>query len=480
MNLQDLNKLPARKLALLVKSGKIDPVRIAEYYLEKIEREDPAINSFVFVDRDNVLGQARCVRDRIKNTGDAGVLSGVPVAVKDNIATRGVPTTCCSKILTGYLPPYDATVIERIRRAGGLVLGKTNMDEFAMGSSNETSCFGPVRNPAAPDRVPGGSSGGSCAAVAAGFTPLALGSDTGGSIRQPAALCGVVGFKPTYGAVSRYGLIAFASSLDQVGPIARSVADVALLFSVIGGHDRFDSTSKRLDLSDTVDKLGKGVKGLKVGIPAEYYTDRLTAAVRKACNVAKMKLEEEGMTPVDLSLPTTGLALPAYHIVASAEASSNLARYDGVRYGYRGEEESTIRSMYTRTRSEAFGIEVKRRIMIGTFTLSAGYYDAYYLKAMKVRNLLLREFEDAFRRVDVILTPTTPDPAFSFGERLTSPVDMYRSDVFVTPASLAGLPAVSLPAGSVGGLPVGIQIIGNRWEDLTVLGVAKVLEECLM
>lgn len=476
MNLSEIHRTPARQIAQLVRNGEIDPEEVVEHFLERIQSLDDEINSFVHLNKDGALERAGRLRAKLKVGGEAGVLCGVPVAVKDNIVTCGMPTTCCSKMLSGYIPPYNATVIERLLAADAIIIGKTNMDEFAMGSSNETSFFGPVKNPGALDRVPGGSSGGSCAAVAAGFAPLALGSDTGGSIRQPAALCGVVGLKPTYGMVSRYGLIAFASSLDQIGPIAMDVEDASLLLSVIGGHDPLDSTSLCRDVSDIHEEIGQDVEGMRIGVPTEYFPPELEGSVRNACETALKLLEHEGAEIVKISLPLTEFALAAYHIVANAEASSNLARYDGVRFGFRGATALDLWEMYARTRSEGFGREVKRRVMLGTFVLSEGYYGEYYLKGMRARNLIKREFKDAFDKIDVILAPTTPDPAFKLGERLESPVSMYMSDVFVTPANLAGIPAVSIPAGSDRGLPVGIQLLGSHCGEKTILTVAKMLE----
>ncbi|MFQ6103944.1 MAG: Asp-tRNA(Asn)/Glu-tRNA(Gln) amidotransferase subunit GatA [Candidatus Glassbacteria bacterium] len=476
MNLLEIHRTPARQIAQLVRNGEIDPEEVVEHFLERIQSLDDEINSFVHLNKDGALERAGRLRAKLKVGGEAGVLCGVPVAVKDNIVTCGMPTTCCSKMLSGYIPPYNATVIERLLAADAIIIGKTNMDEFAMGSSNETSFFGPVKNPGALDRVPGGSSGGSCAAVAAGFAPLALGSDTGGSIRQPAALCGVVGLKPTYGMVSRYGLIAFASSLDQIGPIAMDVEDASLLLSVIGGHDPLDSTSLCRDVSDIHEEIGQDVEGMRIGVPTEYFPPELEGSVRNACETALKLLEHEGAEIVKISLPLTEFALAAYHIVANAEASSNLARYDGVRFGFRGATALDLWEMYARTRSEGFGREVKRRVMLGTFVLSEGYYGEYYLKGMRARNLIKREFKDAFDKIDVILAPTTPDPAFKLGERLESPVSMYMSDVFVTPANLAGIPAVSIPAGSDRGLPVGIQLLGSHCGEKTILTVAKMLE----
>jgi aspartyl-tRNA(Asn)/glutamyl-tRNA(Gln) amidotransferase subunit A len=410
----------------------------------------------------------------------APLLDGVPVAVKDNLCTLDLPTTCGSRILEGYVSPFEATVVRRLREAGGVVLGKTNMDEFAMGSSTENSGFGPTRNPRDPSRVPGGSSGGSAAAVAAGIVPCALGSDTGGSVRQPASLCGVVGIKPTYGRVSRYGLVAYASSLDQVGTFGRRVEDAALLLQAIAGHDPRDSTSADRPVPDFLGELDRGVRGLTIGLPREYFSDGLDPAVRRVCRDAVALLEAEGALVREVSLPHTAVAVPAYYILAPAEASSNLARYDGVRYGRRAPGANSARAVYDETRTRGFGPEVVRRIMLGTFALSAGYYDAYYGRAQKVRTLVAGDFERVWAEgVDLLFTPTSPTPAFALGERTSDPVSMYLADIFTVTANLAGIPGISLPVGEVDGLPVGGQLLAPMWEEPRMIGTAAALE-CLL
>jgi aspartyl-tRNA(Asn)/glutamyl-tRNA(Gln) amidotransferase subunit A len=406
-------------------------------------------------------------------------LAGITVAIKDNLVTLDQPTTCGSRLLEGYRSPYEATVVRRLRAAGALVAGKTNLDEFAMGSSTEHSAFGPTRNPRDPERVPGGSSGGSAAAVAAGMVPAALGSDTGGSVRQPAAFCGVVGIKPTYGRVSRYGLVAFASSMDQVGTFGRTVEDAAALLEVVAGHDPLDATSADRPAPSLVADLERGVEGMVVGVPEEYFPDDLDAAVRARVDAAIGALESAGATVRAISLPTTAMALPAYYVLAPAEASSNLARFDGVRYGVR-HGDGTVDGVFRTTRSAGFGAEVKRRIMLGTYALSAGYHDRYYARAQEARRRIAADFAAAFRGgVDVILTPTTPTPAFRLGERLDDPYAMYLADLFTTPANLAGLPAVSVPIGSVDGLPVGGQLLASPWEEARLLTAARALERAM-
>jgi aspartyl-tRNA(Asn)/glutamyl-tRNA(Gln) amidotransferase subunit A len=402
----------------------------------------------------------------------------VPIAVKDNICTRGIPTTCGSRILENFTPIYDATAVERLTAAGAVIVGKTNLDEFAMGSSTENSAFGPTRNPWDPERVPGGSSGGSACAVAAGMVPMALGSETGGSVRQPAALCGVPGLKPTYGRVSRYGLVAFASSLDQIGPFGRTVEDIALLLDAIAGYDRRDSTSATVPAGNAAAALAEGIQGIRVGVPREYFSGGLDPQVGQAVEEAVKLLETLGARTRSVSLPHTEYAIPTYYLVATAEASSNLARYDGVRYGLRAGSERELRSMYRRTRSQGFGREVKQRIMLGTYALSAGYYDAYYLKAMKCRSLIRRDFDEAFKEVDVLATPTTPTQAFRLGEKTARPLDMYLSDIYTVTSNLAGVPSISVPCGwSRERLPLGLQIVGPHFEEPRVLRVAHAYEQ---
>ncbi len=407
----------------------------------------------------------------------AGPLAGVPVAVKDNLCTMELPTTCGSRILEGYVSPFEATVVRRLRGAGAIVLGKTNMDEFAMGSSTENSGFGPTRNPRDRSRVPGGSSGGSAAAVAAGVVPCALGSDTGGSVRQPAAFCGVVGIKPTYGRVSRYGLVAFASSLDQVGTLGATVEDAALLLHAVAGHDSRDATSAPLDVPDWIRNKEPGIKGLRIGVPREYFTDELDSEVALICREAVDRLREAGAEIEDVSLPHTPWAVPTYYVLAPAEASSNLARYDGVRYGFRAPGADSVRAVYEESRTRGFGREVVRRIMLGTFALSAGYHDAYYGRAQKVRTLIARDFQRVWEAgVDLLFTPVTPSPAFPLGERTEDPVAMYLSDIFTVTANLAGIPGISLPIGAVNGLPVGGQILAPMWQEGTMIRAARALE----
>ena len=466
---------PSTVLANAVRSGARSALDVVEEHLAAIETGDGDVHAFNLVLADEARAGAAQVDRLVADGKDPGLLAGVPVALKDNLCTRGVPTTCSSRILEGWRPPYDATVVTRLERAGAVVVGKTNMDEFAMGSSTETSAFGPTRNPHDTGRVPGGSSGGSAAAVAAGFVPLALGSDTGGSIRQPAALCGVVGMKPTYGTVSRYGLVAFASSLDQIGPFATTVADAALLFDVIGGHDPADSTSLNRPTPRVLSVLDDGVAGLTVGVLAELLDGAdpdVVARVRQAaeaCAAAGARVEE-------VSVPEVTLGLSAYYLIAPGEASSNLARYDGVRYGLRVDAEDTV-AMNTATRSSGFGPEVKRRIMLGTYVLSAGYMDAYYNQALRVRTRIIEGFDAVYRRCDVLLGPTAPTTAFPLGAKTGDPLSMYLSDVCTIPSNLAGHPAISVPFGpGDDGLPVGVQLLGPALSEGTLCKVAAVVE----
>ncbi len=441
------------------------------HFLDRIARHDGKLNGFITVTAELAIGQAR-EADRRLAAGTAGPLTGVPLAHKDIFCTKGVRTSCGSRMLDGFVAPYDATVVERTATAGMVTLGKTNMDEFAMGSSNETSFYGPVKNPWDLERVPGGSSGGSAAAVAARLAPLATGTDTGGSIRQPAALCGLTGLKPSYGRVSRYGMIAFASSLDQGGPIARSAADAALLLGAMAGFDPRDSTSVDQPVDDYSRGLDQSLEGLRIGLPTEYFGQGLDAAVAEAIRAAVRELEAQGARIKDISLPNTELAVPAYYVVAPAECSSNLSRFDGIRYGYRCQDPVNLEDLYKRSRGEGFGAEVKRRIMIGTYALSAGYYDAYYLKAQQVRRLIAGDFSRAFQEVDVILGPTSPTPAFRLGEKTGDPVTMYLSDIYTIAVTLAGLPGLSIPAGTANGLPVGLQLIGGYFQEARLLNIA--------
>ena len=473
--MSDLRDLSGTELAAELASGKVTARQVCETFLAAIEKDKH--NCLISVRREEALAQADEV-DRARKAGDAlPAYAGVPLIIKDNIVIRGkLPTTCASKILANFASPYDAHAVEKLKQAKMIVLGKANMDEFAMGSSNENSAFGPVHGPVDPEMVPGGSSGGSATAVALKLVPLALGSDTGGSIRQPAAFCGVVGLKPTYGRGSRYGLVAFGSSLDQIGPLARTVEDAALLLSVIAGHDSRDSTSADLQVPDYASALNGDIKGLKVGLPAEYFPSSLDSKMREKVNMQVEKLKSLGAEIVEISLPHTEYAIAAYYIIATAEASANLARFDGVRYGHRSRESGNMIDMYRTSRSEGFGAEVKRRIMLGTYVLSAGYYDAYYLKAQKVRTLITRDFTEAFKKVDLILTPTTPTPAWRLGSFEDDPVSMYLQDIFTVTVNLSGVPAVSVPAGMVDGLPVGIQLIGRHFDESTILKAASKLE----
>jgi aspartyl-tRNA(Asn)/glutamyl-tRNA(Gln) amidotransferase subunit A len=450
---------------------------LAEAFYKKIDAEDGKIGGYLTLCQNRALRQAEHI-DAIADRGDAlPPLAGVPIAIKDVISTRGVRTTAGSKILENYIAPYDATAVTRLEAAGALVLGKTNCDEFAMGSSNENSGYFPVHNPRDLSRVPGGSSGGSAAVVAAGMALASLGSDTGGSIRQPAAFCGVVGLKPTYGRVSRYGLIAFASSLDHIGPFGKTVKDTALMLQQIAGRDPLDSTSVDVPVPAYTEQIGQPVAGLKIGIPKEYFGEGLDPEVRAAVEVSIQELAKAGCEIVPISLPNTEYAIPTYYVVATAEASSNLARYDGVRYGFRAPGAKTLAEMYRRTRDGGFGTEVKRRIMLGTYALSAGYYDAYYLKAQRVRTLLARDFDAAFAKVDVIVTPTTPTPAFKLGEKADDPLAMYLADIYTVTANLVGIPGLSVPCGkSKEGLPIGLQIMGKYFDEGTLFRTGHVVE----
>jgi aspartyl-tRNA(Asn)/glutamyl-tRNA(Gln) amidotransferase subunit A len=469
---------PATAIAGAVRRGELSAVGVVEESLDAIAASTD-LGAFNTVTADEALARAAAVDRVVAAGGDPGPLAGVPVALKDNLCTRGVATTCSSRILEGWKPPYDATVVSRLAAAGGVVVGKTNMDEFAMGSSTENSAFGPTRNPCDPERVPGGSSGGSAAAVAGGMTPLALGSDTGGSIRQPASLCGIVGMKPTYGRVSRYGLVAFASSLDQIGPMARTVGDAALLYTAIAGHDPLDSTSIPEPVGDLSAVLAGDVTGLRVGVISELCADGMDADVSARLGAAAESLAAAGADVAEVSVPAVLYGLSAYFLIAPAEASSNLARYDGVRYGLRVPADSAV-DMNVATRTAGFGDEVKRRIMLGTFALSAGYYDAYYGKALKVRTLVLRDFAAAYERFDVLLAPTSPTVAFRFGERTGNPLAMYLSDVCTVPSNLAGHPGISVPFGTgAGGLPVGVQILAPALGEATMFRAAAALERAM-
>ncbi len=468
--------LTIHELGARFRCGLVRPTEAVRAYLDRVVALEPKVKAYLTVTAKAALEQAAAADARFESGTPRGPLDGIPLAIKDVLCTRGVRTTSGSKILESFVPPYDATVVARLRSAGAVILGKLNMDEFAMGSSTENSAYFTTRNPWDLARVPGGSSGGSAAAVAADLAAAALGTDTGGSIRQPAAFCGTVGLKPTYGRVSRYGLIAFASSLDQVGPFAKDVEDAALMLQVIAGHDPMDSTSATVAVPDYGAGLGQGVEGLRVGIPAEYFIDGLDPEVEAAVRAAIETLRELGAKTESVSLPHTEYGLAAYYVIAPAEASSNLARYDGVKYGLRVPGARDLIDMYSRTRGAGFGAEVKRRVMLGTYALSAGYYDAYYGKAQKVRTLVQRDFQQAFERVDVLVAPTTPGVAFKMGER-EDPLQMYLNDVFTIPVNLAGLPGLSIPAGfTQTGLPIGLQIIGRPFDEATILRTAKAHE----
>jgi aspartyl-tRNA(Asn)/glutamyl-tRNA(Gln) amidotransferase subunit A len=471
----------AREIRDAIVSGTTSAGEVCRAALTRIEEINPALNAFNHVVAERALEHAMRI-DRLRASGAAlGPLAGVPVALKDNMCVKGVRTTASSKILDNFSPPYDATVVEKLEAAGAVIVGKTNCDEFAMGSSNENSAYGPVRNPWATDRTPGGSSGGSAAAVAAQCVPLALGSDTGGSIRQPASFCGVVGLKPTYGRVSRYGLLAFASSLDQIGPFTRTVSDAALALSALSGRDPMDSTSSLEAVPDFTAGLTGDIRGVSVGVPRAFVVEGVDHEVRRAFDGALDVLRDRGVTLVDIELPHARYAIPVYYLICTAEASSNLARYDGVKYGHRSPttKDDTLTTMYSRTRDEGFGAEVKRRIMLGTYVLSAGYYDAFYLKAQQVRTLLRRDYERAFDQADVIVMPTSPIPPFKLGEKTDDPLQMYLADIFTVSVNLAGLPGVSIPCGFTDGgepLPIGFQVIGRMFDEATMLRVADAYE----
>jgi aspartyl-tRNA(Asn)/glutamyl-tRNA(Gln) amidotransferase subunit A len=474
----DLNTLTIASTRTAIAERQFTAANLVEEFYKKIKAEDPAIHAYLTLSEDRAFAQARRV-DELAVKGDPlPALAGVPMGIKDVMVTRGVRSTAGSKILENFIPPYDCTAVERLEAAGAIILGKMNCDEFAMGSSNENSAYGPVRNPRDVSRVPGGSSGGSAAAVAAGTALATLGSDTGGSIRQPASFCGVVGLMPTYGRVSRYGLIAFASSLDHIGPITKTVQDAAILLKVIAGRDPMDSTSADVEVPDYESQLARPIEGLKLGVAKEYFGEGLDQEVRAAVESAIKHLRQGGAQIVPISLPQTEYAIPTYYVVATAEASSNLARYDGVRYGFRASKARTLAEMYRQTRDQGFGAEVKRRIMLGTYALSSGYYDAYYLKAQKVRTLIARDFEQAFQQVDAIVTPTAPTAAFKLGEKADDPLSMYLADIYTVTASLAGVPGISVPCGMTSsGLPIGLQILGRHFDEGTVLRVANAVEQ---
>lgn len=462
----------------MIKEKKISSLEITKEILSRIEKLDKKINAYIKVYFEDALKQAEKADERIKKNENVHYLTGIPVAIKDNICVEDWEITCASKILKGFISPYNATVIEKLKNEGSILIGRTNMDEFAMGSSTENSSVYVTRNPWDIERVPGGSSGGTASAVRSGIAIAGLGSDTGGSIRQPASCCGIVGLKPTYGRVSRFGLIAFASSLDQIGPITKNVTDSAILARVISGYDRRDSTSGNIPVPDYLESIKKGINDLKIGVPKEYFIKGIDKDVEEKVKDAILTLEKLGAKIIEVSLPHTEYCLPAYYLIATAEASSNLARFDGVQYGYRKFETDNVWDMYAFTRKDGFGIEVKRRIMLGTYALSAGYYDAYYLKALKVRTLIKSDFDNVFKTCDAIVTPTSPTPAFKIGEKIEDPVQMYLSDVFTTSVNLAGLPAISIPCGfSKENLPIGLQIISKEFNEEIIFRIAYQYEQ---
>ncbi len=474
----NIKNITIKETAALIKDKKISPVELTKAFLERIETVDKDLNTYITVLSDQALKTAESAENEIMKGNYLGPLHGIPIGLKDIFVMKDVAATCGSKMLENFISPYDATVTTRIKKSGAVILGKNNMDEFAMGSSNETSFFGPVRNPWNTGKVPGGSSGGSASATAAGLCTASLGTDTGGSIRQPAALCGVTGLKPTYGRVSRYGMIAFASSLDQAGPLTRSVEDAAIILNTISGRDKLDSTSVDVPVPDFTKNLNGDIKGMKIGIPKEYFVDGMDNDVERSVLKAIQDIKSLGAEIVEISLPHTKYAISTYYIIAPCEASSNLARYDGVRYGYRTPDADSLRDLFFRSRSEGFGEEVKRRIMLGTYALSSGYYDAYYLKSQKVRTLIREDFKKAWETVDVIVAPTTPETAFNINEKTDDPIKMYLSDVLTIPCNIAGIPGLSTPCGfSSDNLPIGLQILGKSFDEDSILRVAHAYEK---
>lgn len=472
----ELSKLTISELSRLLGRKEVAVREIADSVYKRIDSVEDSVRAFITITRDKAYDMGSVSDNRTVNENSMP-LRGIPIAVKDNMCTKGIRTTCSSRILSGFIPPYESTVTSKLSEAGYILTGKTNLDEFAMGSSTENSGFHTTRNPWDIERIPGGSSGGSAAAVAADECIAALGSDTGGSIRQPAALCGVVGLKPTYGRVSRYGLVAFASSLDQIGPLAKNVMDSAIMLNIISGHDPLDSTSAMLDVPDYTSALGREIKGMKIGIPKEYFIEGMDKEVEGSVRDAIKHLESLGAIPVEISMPHTGYAVAAYYILATSEASSNLARYDGVKYGFRAAGRDLLET-YMNTRAQGFGSEVKRRIMLGTYALSSGYYEAYYKKSQQVRTLIKRDFDEAFKKVDVIVTPTSPTAAFRIGEKSEDPLQMYLSDIFTISVNLAGVPGISIPCGfTSGNLPVGLQLIGRHFDEETILKAAYAYEQ---
>ena len=474
----EIKDITIKEASGLIKEKKVSPVELTKAFLERIGTVDSELNSYITVLTDTALSSAKKAEDEIMKGNYLGPLHGVPIGLKDIFVMKDVAATCGSRMLENFISPYDATVTARIKKSGAVILGKNNMDEFAMGSSNETSYFGPVKNPWDTERVPGGSSGGSASATAAGLCTASLGTDTGGSIRQPAALCGITGLKPTYGRVSRYGMIAFASSLDQAGPLTKSVEDAAILLNAISGNDELDSTSVDVAVPDFTKNLNGDIKGMKIGIPKEYFVDGMNKDVEEAVNKAIDDIKSLGAEIIEISLPHTKYAISTYYIIAPCEASSNLARYDGVRFGYRTPDPENLHDLFFKSRSEGFGEEVKRRIMLGTYALSSGYYDAYYLKSQKVRTLIREDFKNAWEKVDVIVAPTTPETAFKINEKTDDPIKMYLSDVLTIPCNIAGIPGLSTPCGfSSDNLPIGLQILGKAFDEESILRVAHAYEK---
>lgn len=476
----ELYKKSAAELSKMLEKKEISSVELINATYDRVDSQEKDVEAFITLAKDSAIKKAEEI-DKMRLNGDnMPILAGVPIGIKDNICTKGLRTTCASKMLGDFVPPYSATVVEKLDKNGVITVGKMNMDEFAMGSSTETSFFHKTKNPWDLSRVPGGSSGGSAAAVASGEVPFSLGSDTGGSIRQPASLCGVVGLKPTYGSVSRYGLVAFASSLDQIGPFARTVLDTALLFDTIKGHDSHDATSSKFQYGDIISSLSNDIKGVKIGLPKEYFGEGVDAEVKAEIMRAAETLKQLGAEITEISLPSTGYALQAYYIIACAEASSNLARFDGVRYGFRAENLENLNDLYEKTRSEGFGEEVKRRIMLGTFVLSSGYYDAYYNRAKLLQKKITAEFEEAYKKCDLLLTPVSPSTAFKIGENINNPLKMYASDICTINVNIAGLPAISLPFGiGEDKMPIGVQLIGPKFSEKLILNVSSKLEEAV-
>ncbi|MCP4253753.1 MAG: Asp-tRNA(Asn)/Glu-tRNA(Gln) amidotransferase subunit GatA [Candidatus Scalindua sp.] len=472
------HELSASGIKEKIINREISAQEVVEDLFEWIALKEPSVKAYLCLDKEGALLKAKEIDEKLSNGGKVGLLAGIPVAIKDNICTSGMKTTCASKILEDFTPPYDAFVVKRIKEEDAVIIGKTNLDEFAMGSSNENSAFHVTRNPWNTDCIPGGSGGGSAAAVTANMAFMALGSDTGGSVRQPSSFCGNVGCKPTYGRISRYGLVAFASSLDQIGSVTKDVSDAALLLQVVSGHDAYDSTSANLEVPDYIAGINSINDNLRIGVPKEFFGEGLNPEIESAVTNALEIYKKNGAEIVDLSLPHCGYAVATYYIIATAEASSNLARYDGVRYGHRSQlSEDNIIDMYSRVRAEGFGSEVKRRILLGNYVLSAGFYEAYYMKASKVRNLIKNDFEDAFKKVDCIISPTSPSPAFKIGEKNTDPLEMYLSDIYTIPANLVGIPGISIPCGfTTTGLPIGMQIMGKHFEEEKILKIAKLFE----